>query len=313
MGRLCREQYTRLFYRGWFWAMYLQLNFRSLHSLRLRGNWGQGGYHVAKLLALFLFFLLPLFGQYVPASTGGSSSSGVTPTASTFASVGSCTTTPFLKLLTDSYYNFALCNGASTLSYFADGKQNFPPTAASTWTVTSVSGGAATAADKNGAVVFSSSTPTITGIETMFKAVPTAPYTKTLKVRYISGNDGSHGVRCGVGWGNGTTTSSSTQSIFQFTSGASQGPTLFVGSNTDYSFGGNVTNATDNSVFAVGNDIWYQLTDDNTNRKFSISTDGEKFVQIYSTARATPFTPTVYGLICTASAIGFAETLISDN
>lgn len=237
---------------------------------------------------------------------------GITPTASTFASIGACSTTAFMKLLTDSYYNFVLCDGASTLTYFADGKQNFPPAAASNWTVVSTAGGTATAADLSGGVVFSDTSATFSGIQTMIKAVPATPYTKIMKVRSMTGTDASHGVRCGAVWTNGTTTSSANMGI-EATNAGTATPGIVVISNTDYQFGGQAVQATYNSPYFLGGDIWYKLADDGTTKSLALSVDGRKFTTFFSTPHATTLTPTNYGLLCSTDGIGFATTLISDQ
>jgi hypothetical protein len=233
-----------------------------------------------------------------PCSSGGS---GVTPTASTFAGVGTCTTTAFLKLLTDSYYNFALCDGVSTLSYFMGGRQVALPTAASTWTVVNGASGTAAKSDSFGAVVLSTASAVL-GVESLLKAIPTAPYTKILTVRLAGFYSGSATAvsgdlfACGMILANGTATSSSAQ-LFRLY-GQLGVNTIQLASFTNYTYSGGVAQATMNFNPNGSGNLWFKIVDDNTNRAYSLSVDGANFLPIFSAARTSPFTPTHYGVFC---------------
>lgn len=221
---------------------------------------------------------------------------------------------------TDSYYQF-LCTATNTWSPFLDGKQGTLPASASNWTVVNGSSGTAAITDSKGAVSLSTAT-SVLGIEGAFKAIPAAPYTKTMAVRFKGSNGGSGFTFCGVAWTNGTSTSSSIQvsRIYTTPTISSVNLTLATTQWSSFAYAGGLDNNTyANSFYNPTATIWFRLADDNTNRTIALSEDGVNFTQYYSVARTSPFTPTNYGFFCAVQTNGAGSgapwqiTLLSDN
>lgn len=233
-------------------------------------------------------------------SCGTSGSGGTTTSQGTYASLPGTCTTGDLYLMTDSYYDMTRCSASNTWSYFLRGKQITLPGAASGYTVINGGSGSAAAADSKGGVTLST-TSDVVGIEAAVKAVPSAPYTKTLvlSVSAFRPGSGTSNVGCGVLWTNGTTTSSSVQwlRVLAENSSVSTYSTQVV-RYTSFAFAGGAADANLIGTVITGEYLYMRLQDDNTNRKFLISGDGVNFVQIYSVSRTSPFTPTHYGFGC---------------
>lgn len=246
------------------------------------------------------------------------------------ASLPSCTTTlNEIYYPTDSYYTQINClTGASSWTYFASGKQMFPPAAASNWTVVNGSSGTATVNDTKGAVILSTASDVL-GLEGAFRATPATPYTKTiaLQATYSLGGSPTNAdiAGCGVAWTNGTTTSSSWQeariaSYWLPSSTVQQKSTIFqVHHGTNFAWSGD---SNDTLLYAPSFNpsavVYFQLIDDATNRTIKRSVDGINFTIVYGpTSRTSPFTPTNYGIVCGAQDAGggvpFSLTLLSDN
>ena len=269
--------------------------------------------------------------NYFASLDGGSSSGAITyglGTWSTFSGLTCNSTLNETFRFTNSYFTEADClTGASSWTYLLDGKQAYPPAAAANWTVVNGASGTATLSNSNGAVVLAT-TSDVLGVESALKAIPSAPYTKTLAVRFYLGTSNSGAFSqnsCGVVWANGTATSSSYQMSELFFSSASansyvvsQYATLQTAHATSYTGSRTVDVYRGITSLSPTATVWFQLIDDNTNRSVNVSVDGVNWVALYpATSRTSPFTPTYYGIACGAYNAGggvpWSITLLSDN
>jgi hypothetical protein len=235
-----------------------------------------------------------------------------------FASIPACSTTAFYQPLTNSYYSSVYCDGASVLHYYLNGLEVTPPTAASTWTVVNGSSGTAAKADSAGAVTLST-TSGVLGLEALLKAVPSAPYTRTLVIKPLinQGNGTTGTVLCGALWSNGDTTTSDPQAATVAAFNSLISPAFYVWSWTDFAWGSQAVQNFYNGFVGIDGQLWIKLVDDNTNRSVTISNDGVNFITVYpATGRTSPITPTHYGVGCGLVTAGntypWSITLLAD-
>ena len=267
--------------------------------------------------------------QYTTASSpnpcytaAAAASGGTNATFGLFSALpGTCahsSTASDLYFTTDSYYTF-LCTATNTFSPFMDGKQVTRPTAASTWTLVNGTSGTAAKSDSHGAVVISTTASVLAG-ETILKAIPAIPYTKTIALRAFAngGSVSSANVGCGMVVTSGTANSNAIQYVAINPGNTTFGTSVSILHYANYSYGSGVADV--NSSYNIGSsssaNIWFQVADNGTNRSWSVSVDGETFVKLFTSASASPFTPTNYGVGCFMQSAGagvpWAISILSD-
>ena len=275
-------------------------------------------------------------GQVLTGNTGADptwqAAPSVTFAQGAIASAPSCNSSlNEIYYPTDSWYDKLVClTGASAYTYFMDGKQVTPPGLANTYTLVNGSSGTATAANSKGGILLST-TSSVQGAEGILKAIPSTPYTKTIAIRSFNTlaaqgtTTTSDQAFCGVGWTNGTSTSSSFQQIRYISFSQTLGSVVYLNWGfqvvhfTSFALAGGAQDAAFESPIGFGSgSMWYQLTDDGTTKKILVSVDGINFIQLFSGSHTANFTPTNYGIICGANGSGavslpWSATVISDN
>lgn len=230
---------------------------------------------------------------------GGGGGGGSTVSSHTFATLPAPGTAGNLYLLEDSFYPFAFDNG-TTLDFFLNGRKISRPNPAADWTV--ATSGNATLTDSKGALYLGTSSNNIGSMEMALRAVPTPPYTMTFKIlpQFLGGSGGEF-PQYGILFSNANTTALTGAHVFRlFTaSSSSQFIALQSATFTNHGFGGQANTVQYTQSVLWGYDWWIQMFDDNTNRGFRISRDGENFMLFQSIGRTTVFTPTHYGFMGT--------------
>jgi hypothetical protein len=207
-----------------------------------------------------------------------------------------------------------------------DGKQATLPAAATNWTVVNSNSGTAAVANASGAVTLST-TSSVLGMESIIKAVPSTPYTKTIAFRAIptvSSSGTSNFNACGVVLTNGTASTSAWQSYeIQFNSTTvaaypiSEYGLLTAGHAANYTTAVTLDKYYGITFLNPSATIWVQIVDNGTNRSASFSVDGVTYISLYSAASSSPITPTQYGVFCRPQTSGngspWLVTLLSDN
>ena len=239
----------------------------------------------------------------VAMGLGGGGSSGSTwhaPTA--YASLPTCdgSTPDDYYPISTGLYDYVYCDGSAPYRAFVGGVEvEIPPTAAN-WTV--VNGSSGTAADADGAqggVVLSTAT-SVVGFEATLRAVPSAPFKKSMLVSFYNAMaTDAVGWACGAMFSTGTAATDDPQwveSIIQ----ADQPNALYVGHGTDFSGGGESADVVRYYVGASTFKLWIQLEDNNTTKFWRVCPDGPyaQCQTLFSVARATNGTPTHYGFHC---------------
>jgi hypothetical protein len=222
-------------------------------------------------------------------------SSGSVVSPSTFAALPSPGQTGNVYLLEDSYYPFVYDNGTN-LIYFLNGRKVTRPPAASNWTV--ATNGNATLTDSKGGLYFGTNSNTQGAMEMAFLPTPTPPYTITFKIlpQFLGGQSGQF-AQYGILFSNSNTVSLTGCHVFSVysTSNSNQFIVLEGATFTNNNFGGQANLVAYNQSTLWGHDFWMQMFDDNTNRGFRISRDGENFLPLQTVSRTLLFTPTHYG------------------
>jgi hypothetical protein len=223
---------------------------------------------------------------------------GGSTTVTTYGSLPAAGVAGRTFLLTNSWYSSVYDTG-SVLRYFIDGKEQTPPTAASTWTL--VTSGNATKADNVGAVSLSTSSNNVNSAECLLKAEPATPYTKIFHLRSNALMVGTgETFTVGAGWSNGLTVSSALNLGRLFRSQFSNN--YFAAQTaawTNFSFAGETnSNLFPYTTYSIG-DFYVRVTNNATNKILELSGDGVSFITLQTLAVATPFTPTHYGFCAT--------------
>lgn len=225
-----------------------------------------------------------VFGQAVGSGPGGTAI-----TSSTFGSVGPCSTTAFLKLLTNSIYNYAFCDGSNTLSYYFQGQLMSLP-GATGWAWVN-QGGATIDTSTNGFWVLTAPPNATASARIWAKSLPAAPYTITAVVNIQ--NVGSNYQRPGLVLYSSVTTNLVSYDLIGLSGGA----------HFREEYWTSVTSPTGTVPmditpwFPLQAALWLRITDNGTNRIFSFSKDGITFTQLISESNTANVTPNQFGIM----------------
>jgi hypothetical protein len=231
-------------------------------------------------------------------------SSGSVVSPSTFAALPAPGQTGNVYLLEDSYYPFVYDNGTN-LIYFLNGRKVTRPPAASNWTV--ATNGNATLTDSKGGLYFGTSSNTTGNMEICTIPAPTPPYTLTFRILpQFLGGAGSEYINYGILFANSNTPTVTNHTFRLFSSSSfSQFIGLQSATFTNNSFGGQANTVQYDQSVVWGHDFWMQMFDNNTNRGFRISRDGQNFLPFQTVSRTLVFTPTHVGFFgCLQNATG---------
>ena len=247
-------------------------------------------------------------GQHYVAASGGVDCADITgaglqwqdPTA--YASLPTCdgSTTDYVYPITTGLYDYVLCDGSAPYRAFVGGVEVEIPPVASNWTVVNGSSGTAATADgAQGGVVLSTAT-SVLGHEATLRAVPSAPFKKSMLVSFYNAMaTDTTGWACGAMFSTGTAATDDPQWVETIVQSGSLNA-LFVAHGTDFSGGGATADVVRYYASESTPKMWIQLEDDNTTKYWRVCPDGPyaQCQTLFSVARATNGTPTHYGFHC---------------
>ena len=230
--------------------------------------------------------------NYFAATAGGTSGGGgtsVTPT--TFSSIPACSSTAAYYQLTDSIYNNAYCDGASTLHYYYGGIEMLPMSG-----FTGMNYGVCSTTTTYGGSQLLCTASGSTGtaqISMQYVAYPGTPFNRTLAFQidpwanYMGG---------GIGISDGTIVDGM---IVQFNNGAS-------GLGVNVLHCPTVSSCTSNPLAQTiepnpAGGLWYfRINDTGTTRNWQISYDNRNFRTLLSESNTARLTPTRIGPVIVA-------------
>lgn len=195
----------------------------------------------------------------------------------------------------------------SLLAFYDDGSNwqpvgpNFPLTstpAVSGFSAINAGGRATTASDSKGGILLSAANGvSADDYRLIKKAAPAAPY--TLTVHFWPMLDYRNYSGAGILWRQSSNGSCTFFGVIQNTGGAflTRNETASgTGASPTFTLSSDIVSASTNEVIRYGAGVWLRLEDDNTNRKFHYSTDGQNWIQLASVLRTSFITPDEIGL-----------------
>ena len=229
---------------------------------------------------------------------GSGGGGGAAVDFTTFTGIPSCTTSPFVDVLTDSGYS-AFCDGSSNLKY-RYGVVNAVPIPSNPWsgfnapTLTQVAGGYLLTGTAGGG----------NNIQGELMAVPSTPYTQ---IACFEAQISETFAQAGMIWTNGTNTSTSGIIYFAMLVGGNASPINTAFSEIQLAHQTGVTGSASQysgttEWQAAPNSICFGMQDDGSSTlKYAYSFDRQNWLVIKSTTRTDIFTPTNVGVYVNTS------------
>lgn len=231
--------------------------------------------------------------SFSPAASGSCTINGAGNAATwyapvAFASIPSCSTIAFFQPLTDSFYDYAYCDGSSTLHYYVGGFEATPPPS-SGWSW--VNQGSSTITTTKGTQVMAIPASASNSNRVRVRSIPSAPYTVTIGFSYMGDFASGTGPDAGLVLRNNA---GGTLSFYAVTSNDVEVFSNKWSSPTAFASGYTMSP----TAQALGNAqrVLLRIADNSTNRIFSISHDmGLTWTQMLSVTNTDYHTPDEIG------------------